>query len=240
MSSSKTTHPNNMNDTQPSADESHPAALDATSVAQYLAEHPDFFTEHPEALTPLITDNDSSISSLAQRQLSSLNKKNQLLNNTLNDLLEQGRRNDILFEKTATFIERLLNCHQLSDLKACVQNELATLFELTLVKLHLFNHNAESDTPADLRQQLHTYFPSLLEDQANISGQLRDHEWTLLFKQTKINSASATVIPLRDNQQTIGILCLAGEHDHGFNPEADTLFIKHIAHIITNLLQRIA
>ena len=95
--------------------------LSAEQVADYLASHPDFFTEHTWLLEKLYVPHQRGTTvSLVERQTSLLRERNQLLHGHLADMIDAARHNDVQFEKTKRMVLALLEACTLDDVAVAV------------------------------------------------------------------------------------------------------------------------
>jgi uncharacterized protein YigA (DUF484 family) len=85
-------------------------SLDDDSVANYLLEHPDFFSKHEDLLVNLrIPHKSGQAISLLERQVSLLRRRTEDGQQQIKNFVENAKENDALFEKTRTIIFKIIN-----------------------------------------------------------------------------------------------------------------------------------
>ena len=93
------------------------------SVADYLAEHPDFFERHAGLLEQLRVPHRAGRAavSLVERQVSVLQDKNRALERRLHDLVEVARFNSTLSDKIHALALRLLRADETTGVLAALE-----------------------------------------------------------------------------------------------------------------------
>lgn len=216
-------------------------AITATQVADYLASHPDFFLKHEQLLADIFLPHASgSAISLLERQVKILRERNIDTRKRLADMLEQGQRNDILFNKTRSLILDLLESKSLNDLSRRITQYCEQEFQVDKAVFSVFatpelhaGSLCRVIAPVDASRNM----PSLLASTECISGSFRPDELRFLFGEAD-NIASAIVMPVRIETKTAGMLALGSEDPHYFKAGMDTLFLRFIGDVIVRLLPR--
>ena len=117
----------------------HPKYPQETAIATYLAQHPDFFDRHGDILRDLRLHHPSGRAvSLIEKQVSALRERNTELRHRLNQLLDNARQNDRLFERSKRLVLSLLECDELGDLIDALYYSLDKEFSIPFVRLILF------------------------------------------------------------------------------------------------------
>ena len=218
-------------------------ALTEDNVAEYLAEHNDFFERHPAALEHLILKHASgSAVSLIERQVETLRSRNQQLQSRLTNLLETARENETRVRQINNLARMLIAARSANEvakgLKACMAKD----FGVDDVFLGL-RAVGESEEDSPLRY--------LAEDDALVTenenffrmGQvlcssLTPEKENQMFgnrKQTK-PLRSAAFVPL-GKPVTAGMLVLASCDADRFTPEKGTLFLELMAELVATALR---
>jgi uncharacterized protein YigA (DUF484 family) len=221
-------------------------SLDDDSVANYLLEHPDFFSKHEDLLLNLrIPHKSGQAISLLERQVSLLRRRTEDGQQQIKNFVENAKENDALFEKTRTIILNIINTTTLEDLSSLIEEKLTQEFNASSSKLFFATENEieETDTPSlfflpleltrkvlgKLFQRKRAYCGSLNKDQAN-----------LFFPETS-NISSVAIIPIHFHGESkltkklpgIPLLVVASNKDNHFNSSLDTLFLDFIGEILS-------
>ena len=215
--------------------------ITAAQVADYLENHPDFFLKHEQLLGDIFLPHASgSAVSLFERQVKILRERNIDTRKRLADMLEQGQRNDILFNKTRSLILNLLDSKSLDDLSQRITEFCEKEFQVDRVLLSVFAtsrlHSGASCRIVSITDAENS-MPGIIYATDCVSGSFRPEELRFLFANTD-NLASAIVLPIRTNDKAAAMLALGSEDPHYFKAGMDTLFLKFIGDVITRLLPR--
>ena len=216
--------------------------LSAEQVNQYLTENPTFFLKHEHLLADLYLPHSSGEAvSLLERQVSILRERNIETRKRLNDMLEEGQRNDALFKKTRKLVLDLLEAKSLDDLNQrlvhCCSNE----FQVDQVQLSLIDNPdlyRSTQTRVIPLSEIDAQMPLLQQNKECVSGIFREDELKFLFAGRHNKTASAIALPLRNNHQLKAILVLGSEDVHYFKAGMDTLFLNFIGDVISRILPR--
>lgn len=211
-------------------------------VVRFLTENPTFFLKHETLLADLYLPHPSGEAvSLLERQVSILRERNMDMRKRHSDMLEQGERNDVLFNKTRTLVLNLLESKSLTDLSSRLKEYCEKEFQVDKVQFSLFA-NPESYRTSQCRvipvADVERIMPGLLTSPACISGVFRQDEQKFLFAGQQANTTSAIVLPIHISGKTIGMLVLGSEDAQYFKAGMDTLFLKFIGDVIARLLPR--
>ena len=216
--------------------------LSAEQVNQYLTENPTFFLKHEHLLADLYLPHASGEAvSLLERQVSILRDRNIETRKRLNDMLEQGQRNDVLFQKTRTLVMDLLEARSLDDLNQRLTQCCANEFMVDSVQLSLIDNPdtyRSSQTRVIPVSEVENKMPLLLQHKECISGIFREEELKFLFAGRHSNTASAIALPLRTGNQLKAVLVLGSDDVHYFKAGMDTLFLNFIGDVISRVLPR--
>lgn len=200
--------------------------MKSEDVANYLKEHPEFFEQHLELLTEinLPHPHGGRTVSLAERQLVALREKEKSLERKLRELLEFAKENDALQLKVHQFNCALFGPYDRNTLQSLVAHNLNEIFAVPHVALHLWKDeppSAEVLAFADEQTSPVCTHHAVADTQS----------W---FGESGSHLRSFAYLPLRANEQTIGLLVLASEDKERFYPEMGTVFLQRIAETLGN------
>lgn len=217
--------------------------LTAQQVEQYLIENPTFFLKHEHLLADLYlpdSNNGGSAVSLIEKQISILRERNIESRKRLSELMENGERNDILFQKTRSLILDILSSKSLTDLSKRLSQYCQSEFQVDKAEFTLIASSSPINTQARIVSvnEVERSMPSLLKSKQCISGVFREDELKLLFSSDTSSTGSAIILPITLDQQLSAILVLGSDDPHYFQSGTDTLFLSFIGDVIAGLLPR--
>ncbi len=100
--------------------------ISAIDVANYLKANPEFFIEHVDVLADLSLPNESGKAiSLLERQVTILRDRGMDARHKLNNLLENARNNDQLFDTTRNLVLALLRAKDVTEMCNVAQDQLS-------------------------------------------------------------------------------------------------------------------
>jgi uncharacterized protein len=215
--------------------------LKPEQVEQFLIENPTFFLKREHLLAELFLPYGAGAAvSLQERQVGLLRERNIDMRKRLNEFLEQGERNDVLYKKTTALILNLLEAKSLAELIKRLHSYCESEFQIDKAQFSLFT-NAEP-TKCDCRVvsviEVERVMPTLLRSKQCMSGVFRDDEWAFLFGNDVGEVASAIVLPIKDQGKTIAMLTLGSNDPLYFKAGMNTLFLGFIGDVISKLLPR--
>lgn len=225
-----------MKDAPSRADTAVPAVLTAERVAAWLRQHADFFEHHPELLSHLHIRHDTGAVSLIERQVTQLRRRNEELEERLNELMTTAGDNDRLFEQLRTVILRILESASPAQLGTRLHNELREPFQCQQLAMLRFGGEAEAPWRAMAQADFEQRLPGLLRNHRALAGKWRRDELRFLFGEDGLQLSSAAVIPLLDGERAVGVLALGSTEASHFRSSQDTLFITHLGDIVARLL----
>ncbi|MFA6312148.1 MAG: DUF484 family protein [Sterolibacterium sp.] len=214
------------------------AALEANEVASYLKNHPEFFDHYAELLAQVhIPDpHGGRAISITERQLGSLRERNKQLEAKLTELIRYGEENDAISEKIHRLTVALIAAADYRTVVRTLYSHLGGAFAVPHVALRLWglaaNESAqqaefsptETATISLAKELKHPYCgPSAgIAALAWLGGGVR----------------SLALVPLKRDDETVGLLALGSEEAHRFYPEMGTLFLTRIGDIAAAALSR--
>lgn len=214
-------------------------AISEQQVAEYLADHPDFFSRNLDLLEKLYVPHQSGAAvSLVERQTSVLREKTRQLNGHLSDLIEIARHNDMQFEKTKRMVLSLLDAVNLDDVAVAVDESLCQDFHGDSTALLLFsNTELDSNSARVLRREDAEPVDILIESNLVSCGQLEPAQIQFLFGADAHRIASAAVVPLVRGK-TLGLLAVGSYDPQYFQSSQGTLFLSYVGEVLSSVLHR--
>lgn len=221
------------------ADNNNALEITEEEVAFYLKNHPGFFLNRGDLLCEIeLAHPSGGAVSLLERQVSLLRERNMDMRGRLNNLLDNARNNDRLFEKTKALVLRLVEAEQLdSAVNSCI-HALTRDFSMDFASLTLFAdpamHKAHKSRFVKLDQARES-IPGLLKSSNATCGVLRPEELQFLFPANSEQVGSAAVVPL-SHGGLIGVLAIGSRDIHYFRSSMGTLFLGYIAEVLNRTL----
>lgn len=213
--------------------------LAAKDVAQYLKDHPDFFNQYAELLAQIsIPDPHSGRAvSITERQIGALRDQVKKLESKLAELLRFGEENDVLSAKTHRLAVALARSGDSASVLLVLYAHLCGTFAIPHVAVRLWDVPGDAETlefqPVSaevkdyLRELKHPYCG------AGNGGEILD-----LLAEEGREIRSIAIVPLRDEENTFGLIALGSEEAERFYPEMGTLYLERIGEMASAALMR--
>lgn len=203
--------------------------MKAENVAEYLQNNPDFFNEHAEVLTDLVIPHPygGRTISLSERQMLMLRERVKDLEKKLHEWMEIARENEALQNKVHQYLLALLGTHDLVTLQQIATRNLREIFSVPHAVLHLWKELPPSTEVMAFADQ---YVQPVCAHQAV-------HDTQAWFGENAEHLHSFAYLPLRNDNQSIGLLILASEDAQRFYPEMGTVFLQRISEMISKAVQ---
>lgn len=214
--------------------------LTDAEVAQYLAEHPDFFVGKDELLADLRVPHEAGgATSLIERQMLVYRQRNVELRQRLSDLLENARRNDQLFLKTRRLTLALLEADTWLNVQVALDDALRKEFAVdTWALLHFTERRLDAPLVAiqnlDEQRRLHRLF----RGHRALCGQLSAGDMASLLGVDVSEARSVASAQIRGRTNN-GILTLASKNPDMYRSSMDTLFLDFVADVLALRLAQI-
>lgn len=214
--------------------------LEEEKVAQYLNDHPNFFSNWENLLTEIkLPHRSGSAISLVERQVGILRDRNMDLRHRLSKLLDVAKENDQFFERTRLLTLALIEAGSLRSVVNVLEKVLIEQFDIDSVSLILYEDSSKDQhkilrklNPDICKEKL----SGLLQGRNIVCAPLREDEAAFLFPHSQNPIASAAIVPLVF-KGSLGILSI-GSHDAGhFKSNMGTLFIGHIGDILSRIVR---
>lgn len=211
--------------------------LNEQDIADYLSQNPDFFDRHGDTLRDLRLQHPSGQAiSLIEKQVSALRERNTELRHKLNQLLDNARENDRLFERSKRLVLSLLECSELGDAVDVLYYSFDKEFNIPFTRLILFSEPPQpSNTHTVTFDEAKLHLGRHLTASRATSGGLSREEMNFLFGKDSMDIGSAAMAPLYYNQW-LGVLAVGHRDTQHYQPGMGTLFLTHIAEVLDRLL----
>jgi hypothetical protein len=224
------------------------AVLDATTVASWLKQHPDFFQNQTDLLLQLSIPHASGKAiSLLERQVAVYRERLDLLQDQAHEFLQNAHENDTLFEKTRMVILEILRCGTLEQLTEVIRDTLSVEFAATASALVFVSAQAPTAGVARLMPiTVKTALGELYEKQRTYCGVLNAAQQLLLFAGHTPPIVSAAIVPLHLAENSpiradlgMPLLLIGSNEEKHFNSSLGTLFLDFIGEVLAVHLQTI-
>lgn len=209
-------------------------ALTAEAVAHYLHAHPDFFLTQPQLLDRLaLPDAEQGAVSLVHVQMSRQRQRIDALEEEISALLSHASNNDRTFYEFMDLQEQLLKCGDLRQVIRAIESKAQQLGLTAYVRL--LN---QCDVSVQLKQEAYQRFASShLNGKSAYLGRLRKVDRDALFGELPVPEMGSYVVLPLVKQQPLGILAFSSEDGGHFQPDMDTLFLRHLSLVVAHLAQ---
>lgn len=216
--------------------------LTGDQVAQFLLDNPGFLNENDELLRQLqVRHAAGAAQSLIERQVALLRSHNEGLQQQLDELVAEGRRNDRLFAQLRELVLSLLQAADLSQLAERLRRSLTRHFDADLCALTLFDL-PESQRCAQISQvaraDAEQAIGGIVNNRGALCGSFRPRELSFIFPEQPAQVRSAAVTPLGD-EQVLGVLAVGSFNPSHFQSSMGTMFLGYVADIVNLMLPRL-
>lgn len=218
--------------------------IDEQQVADFLIRNTDFFNEHPELLIELsLPYKDGKVLSLSQKQVEVLREATSL---SQKKVLHMEQRIEALVNIVKEN-ERLSIClHRLSlkllhrqDIEAIIHETIKTLraqFPANQIVMRLFSPYSDlskTAQPLDVKEPaLKTLIASVFKTDKPDCGPFGNIVLKALFGNFAQRIRSAVVMPLRFNNQKLGLLLFGSPRSDTFAPGKGTMLLVQFGELI--------
>jgi hypothetical protein len=211
--------------------------LKAEDVARYLRENPIFFEEHAELLAQIHVPHPHGGQAipLSDRQVLGLREKTRALEGKLSELIQFGEENDVISERVHRLAVAMLAARTLPTLLHELYFNLREDFAVPHAALRLWRGAGEGPEFEPVSDALREYAAQL---DAPFCGPNANFEAVGWFGDAAPHIRSVAFMPLRELDQTFGMLALAAEDLLRFYPEMGTLYLKRMGEMAAAALLR--
>ena len=210
-------------------------------VAKFLRRHPDFLSGHPDLLERLELQYDSgAATSLVQRQVKQLRRKNQELNRQLTRLMHVASENEQLMSRLHQLTLELMSIYDPAAFFRHLGQSLLNDFKADILRIYLFEGEVFDGAVEELRwidradERLQP-FQAWLDSGHTVCGRLGESRLAFLFEGKARWVQSASLVPL--GQKAVhGMMAIGSSDPARFFPGMGTLFLDRLAAVICSSL----
>jgi uncharacterized protein YigA (DUF484 family) len=216
----------------------HDADFEA-EIVDYLHNHSDFFSRHPELLQMLNVPHSAGEGtiSLVERQTQLLRDKAGEYRKQLEQLIAVARENDDLNRRLHELTLTLIETDELDRLMDILLDDLREQFNADAVELKLFS--AENlEQAVNERQAVPLMFDDFMKQGKPRCGALKKEQLQYLFGNMAAETGSVALIPLTHNAVE-GVLAIGSRDAQRFHPGKDTEFLQRLGDLVSHALGRI-
>lgn len=205
------------------------APLDSATVAQYLADHPQFFVEHAGLLgeVKLSSPLTGRAVSLQERQMEVMRDKYKALELRMAELLRRGEENMAIANRFHGWTQELLRAGTPAAMPEAVVQGLVRHFIVPQAGLRLWNlapDHADAPFAAGVSDDVRLFANGL---RAPYCGPNKDFE-AVSWLEDAATVRSTVLLPLRADGAAFGLLVLGASDPDRFNITMATDFLVHI------------
>jgi hypothetical protein len=211
--------------------------LKAEDVARYLQENPIFFEDHADLLAQIHVPHPHGGQAipLSDRQVLGLREKARTLEGKLSELIQFGEENDVISERVHRLAVAMLAARTLPTLLHELYFNLREDFAVPHAALRLWRGTGEGAEFEPVSDALREYAAQL---DAPFCGPNANFEAVAWFGDATPHIRSVAFMPLRELDETFGMLALAAEDLLRFYPEMGTLYLKRMGEMASAALLR--
>lgn len=216
--------------------------MHANDIANYLAEHPDFFDQHPEVLSgmQLPHPHNGQAISLVERQSMMLRERIKSLEARVAEMVRHAQDNDAIGRKLTQWMRSLLLVREPSLLPETLTDELKRIYEVPFVALRLWevapayvtlpSANAVDDDTISFVDSMRLPFCG-----SNVG--FEPAAW--LGDGGTVQSLAMLPLRVGADPRTFGLLVLGSPDKDRFHPAMGTAFLERIAELASAALARL-
>jgi len=223
-------------------DTENSAELSAEQVAAYLKDHPEFFTEQDDLLADLSLPHESGKAiSLLERQVTILRDRGIEARQKLNNLLENARNNDQLFDTTRNLVLALLRAEDITEIANVTQDQLSSHGNIDSCEIILIEQegmNVSDSIRTSSLSQLQKEFGDVFRLRRTHCGPINEDQTNYLFPVGGNSIRSTALCPVISNSEILALIAFGNQSENYFNVNLDTLFLDFIGHVVGAVLEK--
>ncbi len=205
--------------------------MDASAIADYLGQHPEFFEEYADLLAEIYVPHPHGGHAIpiAERQIVTLREKNGQLESKLRELIAFANENDSISEKLHRSTLALFSAADLETTLGVLYHSLHDDFHVPNVAVRLWGRVPEQSYLPELAattQELRDYATALGAPYCGPHAPFDSRDW---FEGAQ-GLASYAFLPLRTHQ-TFGLLALGSDDPQRFHAGMGTMHLMRLSEL---------
>ena len=214
--------------------------LSAAEVSSYLKANPEFFLQQEGLLADLSLPHESGKAiSLLERQVTILRDRGADARQKLNNLLENARNNDQLFDTTRSLVLALLRAKDVTEIAGVAQDQLsdhANIDSCEVILVAKKSLKVADSIRTESEDILQKQFVDVFRLKRTHCGPISEEQTQYLFP-TQCNSINSTALcPVISNSDVLALIAFGNKAGNYFNVNLDTLFLDFIGHVVGAVL----
>ncbi|EGA67854.1 hypothetical protein VISI1226_16303 [Vibrio sinaloensis DSM 21326] len=209
-------------------------ALTEEVIAEYLRDNPDFFVQRRELVDRLaLPHQEQGAVSLVHVQLNRQRQRIEELEEEITTLMSLAKSNDQTFHEFMALQEQVLKCNSLASVVKAIEEMAKSLGLIAYLRLL----NSPSNYYSLNHEDYQRFATNHLNGKDAYLGRMRKADRELLFGQDPRapEMGSYVVLPLR-RKELQGVLAFSSTDGGHFQPHMDTLFLRHLALVLSHLV----
>lgn len=215
-------------------------AIDSSTIAQYLLDHPEFFEEHADILSDLRLNSPviGKAISLHERQIEVLRNKHKTLELQLSRLVHTAQDNKRLMERMVDWMGVLLEKRNEPDMPQAVIDSLKTVFGVPEATLRLWDTLPEC-ADSWFTQSTDEHIRNAADSMEHpYCGRVQDNQDAVKWLDNHADLRSVAIVPLKKEAQSLpfGLLVMGSPDATRFRNEMATDFLSDIGKLACTAL----
>lgn len=216
-----------------------PDHLTAEVVAEYLKDNRDFFLDRPELVERLsFSHQQQGAVSLVEIQMRRQRQRIEELEEEITQLMSLAAKNDRTFHQLMAIQQQLLECDSLHQLDILMSKHTKKMG----LKTHLLLLDSDESQWQLSKETYKRFLTNHLNGKDAYLGRLNRQDRHALFgdelfaKDELSELGSYVILPLEHQTSRLGLLAFSSQEGGHFQPEMDTLFLRHLASLVAFLV----
>lgn len=216
--------------------------MQANDIANYLADHPDFFDQHPEVLAgmQLPHPQNGQAISLIERQSMMLRERIKSLEGRVAEMVRHAQDNDAIGQKLTQWMRALLLVRDPTLLPSTLTDELQRIYEVPFVALRLWEVGpayVSLPSAGAVDEDTITFADSMRLPFCGSNVGFEPAAW--LAHGGTVQSLAMLPLRIGADPRTFGLLVLGSPDKDRFHPTMGTAFLERIAELASAALSRL-
>jgi uncharacterized protein YigA (DUF484 family) len=216
--------------------------LSPAQVKEYLRAHSEFFIDQDDLLADLKLPHESGKAiSILERQITILRERGIDARQKLNNLIENARNNDQLFDTTRNLVLALLRADGITEIADVAQDHLSNHASIDACEIILVGNDRLTVAPSvrvEGSDKLHQDFEDVFRLKRTHCGTQTDEKLLYLFPENSDKIKSTALCPVVNNSEILALLAFGNRTENFFNTNLDTLFLDFIGQVIGAVLDK--